>query len=61
MGVVLWFLLPVLQNGFVGGEMQRIGSIVALSLGGASAYFGLAAMLGIINRDTINQLRRRQG
>ncbi len=61
MGAVLWWAIPHFGAAFVGAELGRlvaVGAVVAL---GGAVFFGSAFALGVVNRDTIGQLRRRQG
>ncbi len=60
MGAALWYAMPYGQELYIGSALERIGAVVALvALGGI--VFLLAAMaLGVVNRETIGQLRRRQ-
>lgn len=60
MAAALWFALPLFDGAFTGGALQRLIAISALCGGGAIVYFGSAWLLGVINADTIGQLRRRR-
>ncbi|MFN5780288.1 MAG: polysaccharide biosynthesis C-terminal domain-containing protein, partial [Novosphingobium sp.] len=60
MGAALWFALPLAGDAFIGAPLERsvaIGAIVGLGL---IVFFGSAWAVGVVNRDTIGQLRRRQ-
>jgi putative peptidoglycan lipid II flippase len=59
MAAALHFAIPLAGDAFVGGVFERIvalGAIVAL---GGLIFFGCAFLFGVVNRDTIGQLRRR--
>lgn len=59
MGVVLYFAMPLGEDWYVGGAAERIAAILALVGAGAAVFFAVAAVLGVIDRDTLAQLRRR--
>jgi putative peptidoglycan lipid II flippase len=61
MGAALWFAVPLGADWYAGGVLQRIAAIAALVLTGAAVYFAAAAALGVIDRQTVAQLRRRPG
>lgn len=61
MGAALWFAMPWGAGYYAGGVLERVGSIAALVALGAAIYFALAALLGVLNRDTIARLMRREG
>jgi putative peptidoglycan lipid II flippase len=61
MGAVLWLLMPLGAAWYAGGVLERIASIAALVLAGGSVYFAAAALLGVVDRQTVAQLRRRPG
>ncbi|MGN3974185.1 murein biosynthesis integral membrane protein MurJ [Tsuneonella sp. SYSU-LHT278] len=60
MGAALWFLMDPLDGWFSASILQRaaaIGAVIAAGL----ASFGLTAMaLGVLDKQTIERLRRRQ-
>jgi putative peptidoglycan lipid II flippase len=60
MGGALWFMLPWFGGSFTGGELERLISVVTLVGVGAMTFFGSAWALGVVNSDTIGQLRRRK-
>ncbi|MCA1662060.1 MAG: murein biosynthesis integral membrane protein MurJ [Novosphingobium sp.] len=60
MGAALWWITPYGAAWFVGGVLQRVGSILALVGVGGAIFFAAAWLLGVVNRETIGQLRRRQ-
>ena len=60
MTAALLFAVPhamPLVTGALGERLLAIGGLVGL---GAIIFFGLAIILGVVNRDTIGQLRRRK-
>ncbi len=61
MGAALWFAMPYGAGHYAGGVFERIGAIAALVATGAVAYFALAALFGVIDRETFQRLARRQG
>ena len=60
MGTVLWFVVPHGTDWYVGGVFQRIVAILGLVGLGMSVFFALAFALGVVNRQTLGQLRRRK-
>ena len=59
MGAVLWFATPMGADWYAGSALERIGAIATLVLAGGAVYFAAAALLGVIDRKTVAQLRRR--
>jgi putative peptidoglycan lipid II flippase len=60
MGAALWWVLPMFGDAFIGGAGARIAAVLALCSLGAAVFFGSAFALGVVNRETIGQLRRRK-
>jgi len=60
MGVALWWLTPLGAPYYTAGALARIGAIAALTGAGGVVFFFAAWMLGVIDRSTIDQLRRRR-
>lgn len=60
MGLALRLLLPMFGDAFVGAVFDRMVAVGALVATGAIVFFGCAIALGVVNRDTIGQLRRRK-
>ncbi len=60
MGAALWFLLPYAGDGFTAGALERIAAVSALVAIGGIVFFASAWALGVVNADTIGQLRRRK-
>ncbi|MDG2003213.1 MAG: murein biosynthesis integral membrane protein MurJ [Novosphingobium sp.] len=59
MGAVLWHAMPYGTDWYAGAVLERIAAVIALvSLGGV-VFFATAIVLGVVNRETIGQLRRR--
>jgi putative peptidoglycan lipid II flippase len=61
MGAVLWYAMPYGALWYSGSVLERVGAVIALVSLGAVIFFGIAILLGVVNRETIGQLRRRQG
>jgi putative peptidoglycan lipid II flippase len=59
MGAALWVALPYGATWYAGSVLERAGSIAALVAVGGTVFFGAAAALGVVDRQTIGQLRRR--
>ncbi|MEQ8311711.1 MAG: murein biosynthesis integral membrane protein MurJ [Sphingopyxis sp.] len=59
MAMVLHFTLPLAGGAFTAGVFERIAALAALVAAGAVTFFGCAFLLGVVNRDTLGQLRRR--
>lgn len=60
MAAALWFVVPMGGDAYVGGVLERVGALIAIVATGAIIFFGCAWLLGVVNRDTVGQLRRRQ-
>lgn len=60
MGAALWAAIPLAGDAFIGGELERLMAVSALVGSGAVIFFGAAWLLGVVNRETIGQLRRRK-
>ncbi len=60
MGAALWFLTPLGAPYYTAGVLARIGAIAALTGAGGIVFFSAAWMLGVVDRSTIDQLRRRR-
>ncbi|QKG70575.1 murein biosynthesis integral membrane protein MurJ [Erythrobacter mangrovi] len=60
MGAALWFAMPYGADWYTGGVLERVGAIIALVAVGAITYFALAAMLGVVNGETLARLTKRQ-
>lgn len=61
MGGILWYAMPYGTEFFAGATVERIAAILALVALGGVAFLIAALVLGVIDRSTINQLRRRPG
>jgi putative peptidoglycan lipid II flippase len=59
MGAVLWYAMPYGNAFYAGGALERIAAVVALVAVGGAVYFGAAFALGVIDRRTLGELRRR--
>lgn len=60
MGVALWFIVPFGAAYYAGGVLERIGAILALVAVGGAVYAGLAAGVGVLDRETLGRLARRR-
>jgi putative peptidoglycan lipid II flippase len=60
MGLALWQAVPLAGNAFVASPLERILAVGATVGLGLIVFFGAAWALGVVNRETIGQLRRRQ-
>lgn len=61
MGAVLWQAMPYGADYFAGSVLERVGSVIALVALGGTVFLLAAILLGVLNRETVGQLRRRQG
>ena len=59
MGAVLWYAMPYGTEWYSGSALERIGAIAALVAIGGVAFLGAAVALKVVDRSTIDQLRRR--
>ena len=60
MAAALTFAIPLAGDAFVGGVVERIVALGAIVGLGGLIFFGCAMLFGVVNRDTIGQLRRRK-
>jgi len=61
MGALLWYALPYGAGWYAGSVLERVSAVIALVGLGGTVFFAAAIALGVVNRETIGQLRRRQG
>ena len=61
MGAVLWWLMGVLDGAFTGGWGERLAGLAALGGAGLVTYALGAALLGVLDRATVQRLMRRAG
>ncbi len=59
MGLALWFALPYGTEWYAGSLFERVASVGALVAVGGVIFLVAAAVLGVLDRQTIGQLRRR--
>ena len=59
MGAVLWYALPYGAQWYAGSVLERVASVGTLVALGGVAFLAAAFALGVIDRSTIDQLRRR--
>ncbi len=60
MALALYLLMPLLANRYGGGVFERVWSLGALVGTGLVVFFGVAWLLGALDKDLIAQLRRRR-
>jgi putative peptidoglycan lipid II flippase len=60
MGAALWLAMPYGVPYYTGGGIERIGAVLGLLAIGGAVYFSLAALLGVLDRETIVRLSRRE-
>jgi putative peptidoglycan lipid II flippase len=60
MSALLWWLMPLLSERFGGNVIERIWSLSVLVGAGLAAFFGVAWVIGAIDKDLIGQLRRKR-
>lgn len=60
MGAVLWFAVPYGAAYYIAGGLERIVAVLALLAVGGAVYFTLAALLGVLDRETIARLAQRE-
>ena len=60
MAGALYFTIPLAGDAFTGGVFERIAALGAIVAVGAVIFFGCAMLFGVVNRDTVGQLRRRK-
>lgn len=59
MGGVLWYAMPYGDVYYTGSLLERAGAVVALVALGVVVFFAAALALGVVDRQTLTQLRRR--
>ncbi|MCB2059443.1 MAG: murein biosynthesis integral membrane protein MurJ [Novosphingobium sp.] len=59
MGAVLWYAMPYGTDWYAGSVLERIGAVAALVALGMAVFFAAAVALKVVDRKTIDQLRRR--
>lgn len=60
MGALLWWLTPQWSAHYAGSVFERIWSLAALVLIGATSFFAVAALVGALDKDLIAMLTRRR-
>jgi len=60
MSAALWFLVPTMTGRYAGGVFDRIWSLSVLVLGGMIVFFGVAWLVGALDKDLLAQMRRRR-
>jgi putative peptidoglycan lipid II flippase len=59
MGAALWYALPFGAEWYSGSAIERAASVGALVALGGTVFILAALALGVVDRQTIGQLRRR--
>lgn len=59
MGAALWYVLPYGTEWYSGSALERAGSVGALVAFGGTVFLVSALALGVLDKQTIGQLRRR--
>ena len=60
MGATLWALMPVMASHYGGNILERVWSLSALVAAGMVVFFGVAYLVGALDKDLLAQLRRRR-
>lgn len=60
MTAALWALVPMLASHYHGNILERAWSLAALVIVGVALFFGVAYLIGALDKDLIAQLRRRR-
>jgi putative peptidoglycan lipid II flippase len=60
MAAALYFLREALADYFFGGALERVIGLGALVGIGAFVYFGIALLIGGVDRQAISALRRKR-
>ncbi|GGC08646.1 putative lipid II flippase MurJ [Novosphingobium endophyticum] len=60
MSVALWFLMPTMASRYAGNVFEKVWSLGALCGAGFVVFFGVAYVVGALDKDLIAQLRRRR-
>ncbi len=61
MGAVLWYVMPYGDGLFAGSIVERVGAVIALVAVGGVVFLLAAVVLGVLDRQTVRQLMKRQG
>ncbi|MEO0589769.1 MAG: murein biosynthesis integral membrane protein MurJ [Pseudomonadota bacterium] len=61
MGAALYGVMGAIEDWFIGTILQKALGIAAILATGAITYGGAAAALGVLTKDTVLRLMRRQG
>jgi putative peptidoglycan lipid II flippase len=61
MGALLWQAMPYGAGWYAGSVLERVAAVIALVALGATIFFAIAIVLGVVNRETVTQLLKRQG
>jgi len=59
MAGVLWWITPMMASHYAGSVVERVGALSVLLVIGMVVYFGVAYVVGAIDKDMLALLRRR--
>jgi putative peptidoglycan lipid II flippase len=60
MGAALWWMMPQLSSHYAGGVLERIWSLSVLVGLGLFVFFGVAFLVGALDKDLLAMLRRKR-
>ena len=59
MAAALWWAMPLMANRYGGSVIDRVWSLAALVALGMGVFFAVAYLIGALDKDLLNQFRRR--
>jgi putative peptidoglycan lipid II flippase len=60
MSTVLWLLMPLMASRYGGNVVERVWSLGVLVFAGLIVFFGVAWLVGALDKDLVAQLRRKR-
>jgi putative peptidoglycan lipid II flippase len=60
MSAVLWGLMPLMRQHYSGSVIERVWSLSVLVGAGMVVFFGVAWLVGALDKDLISMMRRRR-
>jgi putative peptidoglycan lipid II flippase len=60
MSAVLWLLMPLMASRYGGNVVERVWSLGVLVFAGLIVFFGVAWLVGALDKDLVAQLRRKR-
>ena len=60
MAAALWWVMPLMAGRYGGNVFERIWSLGVLVGLGLVVFFGVAFLIGAIDKDLLGQLRRKR-